>query len=216
MPAFWARGPLCAWPSVPRPPTAPPRRSGPAPARAPQRDTARGLRPGGDTGHGFGTRPIGGVRVAHRHVRVADMRRGGPVSDGERADGDCRGDRRGGIARLGLRRGRLVPICADGACSTRTCRVGSARSSAATADAPTAERCRSGRTGRSRKPLSAQAFRGFESLPLRQLSCYLIELYLVYWGALCALLAIAGKCQRLAAKVVSPEPALFNEAPGSR
>jgi hypothetical protein len=32
------------------------------------------------------------------------------------------------------------------------------------------ERCRSGRTGRSRKPLSAQAFRGFESLSLRQLS----------------------------------------------
>lgn len=30
-----------------------------------------------------------------------------------------------------------------------------------------AERCRSGRTGRSRKPLSAQAFRGFESLSLR-------------------------------------------------
>ena len=32
-----------------------------------------------------------------------------------------------------------------------------------------AERCRSGRTGRSRKPLSAQAFRGFESLSLRHL-----------------------------------------------
>jgi hypothetical protein len=30
-----------------------------------------------------------------------------------------------------------------------------------------AERCRSGRTGRSRKPLCAQAYRGFESLPLR-------------------------------------------------
>ena len=34
---------------------------------------------------------------------------------------------------------------------------------------PHAERCRSGRSGRSRKPLSAQAFRGFESLPLRHL-----------------------------------------------
>ena len=33
---------------------------------------------------------------------------------------------------------------------------------------PARERCRSGRTGRSRKPLSAQAFRGFESLSLRQ------------------------------------------------
>ena len=32
------------------------------------------------------------------------------------------------------------------------------------AEKPYAERCRSGRTGRSRKPLSAQAFRGFESL----------------------------------------------------
>ena len=31
-----------------------------------------------------------------------------------------------------------------------------------------AERCRSGRTGRSRKPLYACAYRGFESLPLRQ------------------------------------------------
>lgn len=30
-----------------------------------------------------------------------------------------------------------------------------------------AERCRSGRTGRSRKPLCAQAYRGFESHPLR-------------------------------------------------
>ena len=31
------------------------------------------------------------------------------------------------------------------------------------------ERCRSGRTGRSRKPLTVQAVRGFESLPLRQI-----------------------------------------------
>ncbi len=31
-----------------------------------------------------------------------------------------------------------------------------------------AERCRSGRTGRFRKPLSPQGFPGFESLPLRQ------------------------------------------------
>lgn len=30
------------------------------------------------------------------------------------------------------------------------------------------ERCRSGRTGRSRKPLYARAYRGFESHPLRQ------------------------------------------------
>ena len=34
-------------------------------------------------------------------------------------------------------------------------------------DAPSAERCRSGRTGRSRKPLSWQQFPGFESLSLR-------------------------------------------------
>ncbi len=33
---------------------------------------------------------------------------------------------------------------------------------------PQKERCRSGRTGRSRKPLTAQAVRGFESHPLRQ------------------------------------------------
>ena len=32
------------------------------------------------------------------------------------------------------------------------------------------ERCRSGRTGRSRKPLTVQAVRGFESHPLRQMS----------------------------------------------
>ena len=32
---------------------------------------------------------------------------------------------------------------------------------------PSAERCRSGRTGRSRKPLSLHGFRGFESHPLR-------------------------------------------------
>src|SRR4051812_16076018 len=32
---------------------------------------------------------------------------------------------------------------------------------------PTAEGCRSGRTGRSRKPLRVQALRGFKSLPLR-------------------------------------------------
>ena len=31
------------------------------------------------------------------------------------------------------------------------------------------ERCRSGRTGRSRKPLYARAYRGFESLPLRHI-----------------------------------------------
>ena len=31
-----------------------------------------------------------------------------------------------------------------------------------------AERCRSGRSGRSRKPLCPQGYRGFESLPLRQ------------------------------------------------
>ena|GEM_PF-7112017 len=35
-----------------------------------------------------------------------------------------------------------------------------------------AERCRSGRTGRSRKPLCAQAYRGFESLPLRHSPLY--------------------------------------------
>ena len=34
---------------------------------------------------------------------------------------------------------------------------------------PRAERCRSGRSGRSRKPLGAYASRGFESLPLRQM-----------------------------------------------
>src|SRR5215831_19413078 len=32
----------------------------------------------------------------------------------------------------------------------------------------TTERCRSGRSGRSRKPLCVQAYRGFESHPLRQ------------------------------------------------
>ena len=41
---------------------------------------------------------------------------------------------------------------------------------------PRAERCRSGRTGRSRKPLSLYGFRGFESLPLRQLSLALRRL----------------------------------------
>ena len=36
-----------------------------------------------------------------------------------------------------------------------------------------AERCRSGRTGRSRKPLSSQGDRGFESLSLRHFLCAL-------------------------------------------
>ena len=39
-----------------------------------------------------------------------------------------------------------------------------------------AERCRSGRTGRSRKPLCAQAYRGFESHPLRQLCVFLCDI----------------------------------------
>lgn len=38
-----------------------------------------------------------------------------------------------------------------------------------------AERCRSGRTGRSRKPLSLQGFRGFESHPLRHFSKAALE-----------------------------------------
>ena len=41
-----------------------------------------------------------------------------------------------------------------------------------------AERCRSGRTGRSRKPLSLQGFPGFESLSLRQ--NYLLPIFSLF------------------------------------
>ena len=44
-----------------------------------------------------------------------------------------------------------------------------------------AERCRSGRTGRSRKPLCSHEYRGFESLPLRHFGCFDVELAKSAW-----------------------------------
>ncbi len=59
---------------------------------------------------------------------------------------------------------------AEGARLEIVCRGNSTEGSNPSLSAKTRvmERCRSGRTGRSRKPLTVQAVRGFESHPLRQ------------------------------------------------
>ena len=46
-----------------------------------------------------------------------------------------------------------------------------------------AERCRSGRTGRSRKPLRVQAFPGFESLSLRHHPIDNAKLFIIFRDA---------------------------------
>ena len=63
---------------------------------------------------------------------------------------------------------RLPAYAASGALvSSRTSRIDELKSAPMRRKRPL-ERCRSGRTGRSRKPLYARAYRGFESHPLRQ------------------------------------------------
>lgn len=97
-----------------------------------------------------------------------------------------RGMRGGGPFRCWRRPAHRAGISAcaiSGTCACGAARLLSPRSNARLTSAPRAERCRSGRSGRSRKPLCVQAYRGFESHPLRHLPRNRVELSQNYRSA---------------------------------